>query len=118
MQDPGLATWEDVAFFLEELAGAKRAIGYKRQRFAREGNQVRPVEDDAVVVRLADGKAFVCADYGEFLVYAPDGAITTKLGLNIDAVSRTDEEVGIPSASGRSRFCALADRRTFARHDF
>ena len=87
MQDPGLATWEDVAFFLEELANARRESGYKRQRFAQEGNQVRPVEDEAVVVRLADGKAYVCADYGEFLVYAPDGSITPKLGLNIDAVS-------------------------------
>ena len=87
MQDSGLATWEDVAFFLEELANGKRLSGYKRQRFAREGNQVRPVEDEAVVVRLADGRAFVCADYGEFLVYAPDGGITPKIGLNIDAVS-------------------------------
>lgn len=104
MQDPGLATWEDVAFFLEELAGAKRAIGYKRQRFAREGNQVRPVEDDAVVVRLADGKAFVCADYGEFLVYAPDGAITTKLGLNIDAVSEPMRKSAFPQLAVGAAF--------------
>lgn len=96
MQDPGLATWEDVAFFLEELAAAKRVSGYKRQRFVREGNQVRPVEDEAVVVRLADGRAFVCADYGEFLVYGPDGSITPKLGLNTDAVSETLRKWAFP----------------------
>src|SRR5207245_1826159 len=81
-QDAGLATWEDVAYFLEELAGAKALPGYKRQRFARDGNQVKPVEDEANVVKLGDGNVYVCADYGEFLVYTPDGEITPKLGLN------------------------------------
>ncbi len=104
VQDPGLATWEDVAFFLEELANAKRVPGYKRQRFAREGDRVRPIEDDAVVVRLADGRAFVCADYGEFLVYAPDGSITPKLGLNTDAVSELLRKSAFPQLPAGAAF--------------
>ncbi len=96
MQDAGLATWEDVAFFLEELTGAKRVSGHKRQRFVREGNQVRTIEDDAAVLQLSDGQAFVCADYGEVLVYAPDGAITTKLGLNVRAVSEAMRKAAFP----------------------
>jgi hypothetical protein len=68
------------------------------------GNQVRPVEDDAVVVRLADGKAFVCTDYGEFMVYAPDGAITTKLGLNIDAVSEPMRKSAFPQLAVGAAF--------------
>jgi hypothetical protein len=96
IQDSGLATWEDVAFFLEELGNAKRASGYKRQRFAREGDRVLPVEDEAVVLRVADGRTFVCADYGEFLVYGPDGGITPKLGLNFDAVSEPLRKAAFP----------------------
>ena len=96
MQDPGLATWEDLAFFLEEVASAKRISGYKRQRFTREGDKTRPMVDDAVVMRLADGRCFVCADYGEFLVYAPDGGITTKIGLNTDAVSEPLRKLAFP----------------------
>jgi len=55
-------------------------------------------------VRLADGKAFVCADYGEFLVYAPDGAITTKLGLNIDAVSERMRKSAFPQLAVGAAF--------------
>jgi superfamily II DNA or RNA helicase len=104
MQDAGLATWEDVAFFLEESAGAKRTPGYKRQRFMREGSQVRSVEEDAVVLKLADGKALVCADYGEFLVFAPDGQITTRLGLNIDAVSESMRKSAFPQLTAGAAF--------------
>lgn len=103
-QDPGLATWGDVAFFLEDLAGAKRAGGHKRQRFVREGNQVRPVEDEAVVISLADGRRFVCADYGEFLVYAPDGSITPKIGLNTDTVADALRKFAFPQQPAGAAF--------------
>jgi superfamily II DNA or RNA helicase len=96
MQDAGLATWEDVAFFLEAVGGVKRTTGYKRQRFAREGTKVTPIEDDAVVVAFPNGRVFVCADYGEFLVYAPDGGITPRLGINIAAVSELLRKAAFP----------------------
>ncbi len=96
MQDPGLAHWDDIAFFLEELGAAKRANGYKRQRFAIDGGKVQSIEDEAVVMTLANGKSFVCADYGEFLVYSPDGGITPKLGLNTDSVSDLLRKVAFP----------------------
>jgi superfamily II DNA or RNA helicase len=95
-QDPGLATWDDVAYFLEELAGAKPLSGYKRQRFARDGNQVKPVEEEAAVVSLGDGEAYVCAEYGEFLVYAPGGEITPKLGLNTEPVAEAMRRFAFP----------------------
>jgi superfamily II DNA or RNA helicase len=97
LQDSGLASWEDLAFFLEELAGAKPTSGYKRLRFAQDGETVRTIEDDAAVVTLADGMACVCADYGEFLVYAPDGSITTKVGLNIASVSEPLRKAAFPA---------------------
>jgi hypothetical protein len=91
-----LATWEDLAYFLEELAGAKPLPGYKRQRFARDGKQVKPVEEEAAVVRLADGNVYVCAEYGEFLVYGPEGEIIPKLGLNIEPVADAMRRFAFP----------------------
>ena len=104
MQDAGLATWEDVKFFLEELTGATHASGYKRQRFIRDGDSVRPVADEAAVVKLADGKAFVCAEYGEFLVYSPSGDITPKLGLNLETVSEQVRKFAFPPLPAGAAF--------------
>jgi superfamily II DNA or RNA helicase len=95
-QDPGLASWEDVAHFLEELSGAKALSGYKRQRFVSDGNRVKPLQDEASVLSLDDGNAYVCADYGEFLVYGPDGRITPKLGLNLPPVAEEMRRFAFP----------------------
>lgn len=81
-QNPGLANWDDVKFFVEQSGTGKRLLGYKRQRFHRDGKDVTQVTDDAVVFGFPDGQAFVCGDYGEELVYGPDGTVTPKLGLN------------------------------------
>jgi superfamily II DNA or RNA helicase len=97
LQDGGLASWEDLAFFLEDLVGATPVSGYKRLRFARDGETVRTIEDDAAVITLTDGTARVCADYGEFQVYAPDGSITSKVGINITAVSEPLRKAAFPA---------------------
>jgi superfamily II DNA or RNA helicase len=95
-QNPGLLTWDDVAFFLEELGAARREDGYKRQRFRREGKVVNRVDEDATVLHLGDGKYYVCGDYGESLVFGPDKTITAKLGLNLKPVAEIIRKYAFP----------------------
>lgn len=97
MQDPGLANWDDVAAFIAEFAGARRAAGHRRQGFLCLGDGVQPVEEDAVAMTLGDGRTFVCADYGESLVYGPDGSVTPKLGLNVKEVSEALRRAAFPN---------------------
>jgi hypothetical protein len=89
-------TWDDVAFFLEELGAARREDGYKRQRFRREGKVVNRVDEDATVLQLGDGKRYVCGDYGESLVFGPDKTITAKLGLNLQPVAEIIRKYAFP----------------------
>jgi SNF2 family DNA or RNA helicase len=95
-QNPGLLTWEDVAFFLKELGGARREGGFQRQRFQREGMTVNRIDEDATVLRLADGNCYVCGDYGEMLVFGPDKTITPKLGLNLNPVAEIIRKCAFP----------------------
>jgi hypothetical protein len=95
-QNPGLLTWDDVAFFLEEMGGARREDGYKRQRFQREGRTVNRIDEDATVLQLGDGKRYVCGDYGESLVFGPDKSITAKLGLNLKPVAEIIRKHAFP----------------------
>lgn len=95
-QDAGLATWDDVKGFLESYAGAESVSGFTRQAFARDGDNVRPVQAEAQVLRFGAGDAYVCADYGEFLVYSPDGQITPKLGLNHPSVGDALAKTAFP----------------------
>ena len=95
-QNPGLLTWEDVTYFLEQQAGAKRQSGYFRQRFKREGTLVRRIEEEATVLSLSDGKPYVCGDYAEALVYGPDGNTIPKLGLNSEPVAQALRDCAFP----------------------
>jgi hypothetical protein len=95
-QNPGLLTWGDVAFFLEELGGAQREEGYKRQRFRRKGKAINRIDEDATVLQLSDGKRYVCGDYGESLVFGPDKTITAKLGLNLKPVAEIIRKHAFP----------------------
>ncbi len=95
-QDPGLLTWEDVAFFWEELGGARREDGYRRQRFQREGRTVNRIDEKATVLQFGDGERYVCGDYGEALVFGPDKAITPKLGLNLKPVAEIIRKHAFP----------------------
>lgn len=82
-QDPGLLTWEDVAFFFETLGGAQRVPGFRKHRFERQGDRVERVEEEVTVLRLGDGSNLVCGDIGEALVFGPDDTPTARLGLNL-----------------------------------
>jgi hypothetical protein len=134
-QDPGLATWDDLKEFLESYAGAEVVPGYTRQSFVRDGDNVRPVQTEAQVLRLGNGNVLVCADYGEFLVYSPDGRITPKLGLNDSSVGdflaktafpegivgpaylRWPDSVDLPSANYQLPFGVLALTRQTLQQD-
>ena len=98
-QDPGLATWDDLRDFLEGYAGAETVPGFTRQAFARDGDNVRAVQTEAQVLRFGTADAYVCADYGEFLVYSPDGRITPKLGLNLPSVSDALAKTAFPDGA-------------------
>jgi superfamily II DNA or RNA helicase len=98
-QDPGLCNWEDVAFFLEELGGAKRQPGFTRQRFQRKGNAVARVNEEAVVLQVRDGANYVCANYGEELVFGPGNSITPKVGLNVKDMAELLRKYAFPAAA-------------------
>ncbi len=95
-QNPGLLTWDDVFFFLENLGGAKRLEGHSRQRFERKGDEVVQATEDAAVLSLPDGSSYVCGETGEDLVYGPDGSITPKLGLNVKPVAELIRKHALP----------------------
>ncbi|MBO0798860.1 MAG: hypothetical protein J2P31_08545, partial [Blastocatellia bacterium] len=99
-QNPGLLTWEDVVFFLEEMGGARRENGHQRQRFQRYGKTVNRIDEDAKVLELSDGKRYVCADYGETLVFGPDKTLTPKLGLNLKPVAELLRKFAFPEGNG------------------
>ena len=98
-QDPGLATWDDLKEFLEGYAGAETVPGFTRQAFARDGDNVRAVQTEAQVLRFGTADAYVCADYGEFLVYSPDGRVTPKLGLNHPSVGDALAKTAFPEGA-------------------
>jgi hypothetical protein len=111
-QNPGLLTWDDVAFFLEDLGAARRADGYKRQRFQREGRAVNRIDDDATVLQLSDGKRYVCGDYGESLVFGPDKTITAKLGLNLKPVAEIIRKHAFPEQICGAAYVRWPDAET------
>jgi len=95
-QDAGEATWSDVKKFLNEHAAALPRNGYRIARFRSDGDSVKRVEEEADVLALSTGKAYVCADYAESLVYDPDGRLTPKLGLNLPPVCEALRRVAFP----------------------
>lgn len=51
-QDPGLATWEDVARFLAEYGNVETREDFRALRFTRSGDRVDPIEQPVAVVNL------------------------------------------------------------------
>lgn len=94
--DAGQAHWTDVEAFLIEYGGARRASGYTRQKFAIDDKQVKSLSEEAVVLRLESGEELVCGDHGENLVYARDGALAKRLGLNHPEVTELLRRAAFP----------------------
>lgn len=111
-QNAGLAAWDDIVHYLRQYAGAEIVPGYRRQHFVRQGKNVRTVQEDAAVLALNGGDAYVCADYSDSLVYGPSGQITPKLGLNLPPIAellRKHAFPDIPSGAAYLRWPTSTD---------
>ncbi|MBK6942989.1 MAG: DEAD/DEAH box helicase [Planctomycetes bacterium] len=134
-QDPGAAQWDDVIEFLQENLRATQADGFAALRFRLENDEVVPDDQPAVVIRLADGQAYACGDYGGMPVSDEKGRTVKPIGLNDGRVSEalrasalTDEPCGIahvrwqaehpiPSSLGELPAAVLAYVRRTVRAD-
>ena len=82
MLNPGLATWDDIAAFLQQNADAEVAEGFKAQKFEWKDGKIDALEDDVKVLRFKNGGCFVCGDYAGSPIFGPDGKGAQQLGLN------------------------------------
>ncbi len=99
-QDPGLATWEDVARFLSEYGNVETREGFKALRFTRSGDQVDPVEQPVSVVSLGGPEQYVCGEVGGAPVFGPDGTPAAQLGINVAPVTEILRRLAFASPSG------------------
>jgi hypothetical protein len=117
-QDPGLATWHDLARFLREHAELERREGFKAQRFTEKANRAIPVEDPMEGVTLGDGQSYVCGDSGGAPVFGPDGQPAKQLGLNLKPVAELLRRLAFSSSAAGAahlrwpRGCPLPDGLT------
>ena len=99
MLNPGLATWDDIAAFLEQNADAVLAEGFKAQKFEWKDGQIDAVEDDVKVLRFKDSDHFVCGDYAGSPIFGPDGKNVHQLGLNHKTVIEVMRRLAFPKSS-------------------
>jgi superfamily II DNA or RNA helicase len=85
-QEPGLATWDDVARFLENAGKWANAEGFVKQKFTWVAGELEPVEESASVLKSPDGRFFTCGDQGGIPIYGPDDERADQLGLNLPEV--------------------------------
>jgi superfamily II DNA or RNA helicase len=102
-QDPGQATWDDLACFLGEQANAKEEQGYSAERFVWVEGQAEPVAEAAKVLRLGE-RMYACGDYAGTRVTGANQSTIEQIGLNS------------PQVSELLRRCAFPDVATGAAH--
>ncbi len=95
-QPAGLATWSDVEEFLRRHAKAETEEGFRAQTFVRVSNGIEAAEEDAVVLRLADGGRYACGDHAGTAVTSVDGP-AKQLGLNLPLVSESLRSSALPT---------------------
>jgi hypothetical protein len=95
-QDPGIVAWDDVVEFVREHLEANLPEGYTTQRFRLNEGRVDSVDEQAKVVRLADGGVFSCGGSEGAPVFGPDGQIVGPLGLNLNLVAETLRRLAFP----------------------
>ena len=94
-QNPGVLTWQDVAFFLESLGGAEKGVGFTAPSFDRSGVRSDRAEATTTVLRMGQ-QHYVCGDNGESLVFGPDKSVTPKLGLNLSPIASVIRKHAFP----------------------
>jgi superfamily II DNA or RNA helicase len=109
-QDPGLATWGDLARFLAEYGNVETREGFRALRFARSGDGVDPVEQPVQVVSLGGPEQYVCGDVGGAPVFGPDGSQARQLGLNLPPVAEILRRLAFAGGSGAAVLRVPADR--------
>ncbi|MEP7274307.1 MAG: helicase-related protein, partial [Acidobacteriota bacterium] len=95
-QNPGLATWEDIAFFFETLGGAERVHGFRKHSFEGQEEQNQQAEEEVTVLRLGNTGNFVCGDIGEAFVFGRDDTSTPRLGLNLPEAAEILRKFAFP----------------------
>jgi len=85
-QDPGLASWDDLGSFLVEHGGASFAGGFNAQKFRWNAGEIDAFEQPVPVFSLGDTK-YYCGDFGGSLVFDPNGASVSQLGLNLPPIA-------------------------------
>jgi len=99
-QDPGLASWDDVARFLSEYGNVETRDGFKALRFTRSADRVDPVEQPVSVVSLGGPEQYVCGDVGGAPVFGPDGTPASQLGLNLPPVAEILRRLAFTTSTG------------------
>jgi hypothetical protein len=72
--------------------------GFSAQQFRWNQGEIEPAEEAARVLRLEDGRFYVCGDYGGAPIWAQDGQRVEPLGLNTAPVSTLLRRVALPTA--------------------
>lgn len=102
--NPGLAEWDDLAAFLQQVADAKPVEGFQAQRFIEQAGEVAPVEEGTRVLSLGEGKPFVTGDVAGASVVGPDGQAARPLGLNVPEVASVLRRLAFPDRPSGAAF--------------
>ena len=102
--NPGLAEWDDLAAFLQQVADAKTVEGFQAQRFIEQADEVTPVEESALVLSLGDSSLFVTGDVAGASVVGPDGQVARPLGLNVPEVAQILRRLAFPDKPSGAAF--------------
>lgn len=101
--NPGLAGWDDVRSFLEDLAGAVPVDGFRSLRFTTDGPDGRPVpiEGPITVLKLGDGTHLIGEEHDGMPVRGPiaNPNAVRPMGLNVPVVAETLRRVALSKAT-------------------
>lgn len=81
-QDPGQATWADLASLLRQHGKATEVTGGTADRFRWVEGQAEPVTEPACLLQMPGGPVVACGDYAGTLVRGPTGQLIEAIGLN------------------------------------
>jgi hypothetical protein len=98
-QDPGLASWEDLAGFLRQFADARSVEGFRTPRFEAVDDRVEPADAPADALAF-DECLFALGDDGGMPATGHGGEQTRPLGMNLDVVAEALRRHGFLGSPG------------------
>lgn len=99
-QDPGLATWDDLARFLDEYGQARYVEGFQALRFTNSCDGIVPIEQPVRVMSFGGPTQYVCGDFGGAPISGPNNARPEQLGLNSHPVAEILRRLAFAENSG------------------